>query len=48
MNSFHTNLVRHYWLDMPCVYVGQTGQSPEEQFADYKRGGFTASRCVEK
>jgi hypothetical protein len=33
---------------MPCYYVGQTGQSPEERFADHKRGGFTASRCVEK
>jgi len=37
-----------YEDDMPCVYVGQTGQSPEERFADHERGGFTASRRVEK
>lgn len=30
----------------PCVYVGETGRTPEERFAVHKAGGPRASRVV--
>jgi len=32
---------------LPCVYVGQTADTPEERFAEHKRG-HKASRVVRK
>ncbi len=34
-----------YRAGKPCVYVGMTGLSPEERFANHKRG-YKASRYV--
>jgi hypothetical protein len=31
----------------PCVYVGQTGKTPEERFEDHKRG-YKSSKYVER
>ena len=30
----------------PHVYVGETGQTPEERFAEHLEGGFTAAPAV--
>ena len=34
-------------LDLPCLYVGRTGHSPEKRFSNHK-SGYKASRIVKK
>ena len=38
---------RHFKGGKPCVYVGMTGKSPEERFAQHKKG-YKASRYARK